>query len=202
MTTSKQYDYLNRLTQISSVPSASGVLPFTYNYSYNAANQRTNDTLADGSYWKYGDDSLGQVTNGCKYFANGTPVAGQQFVYAFDTIGNRTQTQTGGDQTVNNLRVANYYANSLNQVTNRDVPPYADIQGASLLTNAVTINGQGTGTLETWHIKLYDADEDGGSIEIPIPIKPDLEFSGINFPGRLLWEGDLTATHFCCSNKK
>ena len=40
------------------------------------ANQRAKNTLADGSYWVYGYDSLGQVTNACKYWADGTPVAG------------------------------------------------------------------------------------------------------------------------------
>ena len=47
MTTSKNYDHLNRLTQISSAPSASSAVSF--NYSYNSANQRTKDTLVDGS---------------------------------------------------------------------------------------------------------------------------------------------------------
>ena len=142
MTTTKQYDFLNRLTQISSAPGAAYVLPLAFNYNYNPANQRTKDTLADGSYWIYAYDSLGQVTNGCKCFANGTPVAGQQFDYAFDTIGNRTQTLSGGDQTGANLRVANYTNNTLNQITSRDVPPFVDVMGASILTNAVTVNGQ------------------------------------------------------------
>ena len=142
MTTSKQWDYLNRLTQISSAPSAAYTSPLTYNYNYNPANQRTKDTLADGSYWIYGYDSLGQVTNGCKYFASGTPVVGQQFDYTFDTIGNRTQTQSGGDTNGANLRVANYYANNLNQLTNRDIPGYVDVMGASILSNSVTVNGQ------------------------------------------------------------
>ena len=131
MTTTKQWDYLNRLTQISSAPSAAYTSPLTYNYNYNPANQRTKDTLADGSYWIYGYDSLGQVTNGCKYFSTGTPVPGQQFDYTFDTIGNRTQTEAGGDTNGANLRVANYYANNLNQITNRDIPAYVDIMGAS-----------------------------------------------------------------------
>jgi hypothetical protein len=34
-------------------------------------------------------DSLGQVISGKKYWADGTPVAGQQFEYTFDDIGNR-----------------------------------------------------------------------------------------------------------------
>ena len=85
MTTSKQWDYLNRLTAIASQANAAYTSPLTFNYNYNPANQRTKDTLADGSYWIYAYDSLGQVTNGCKYFSNGTPVPGQQFDYTFDT---------------------------------------------------------------------------------------------------------------------
>jgi hypothetical protein len=46
MTTSKQYDYLNRLSSISSTPTNSFI------YEYNAANQRTLDRLWDGSYWR------------------------------------------------------------------------------------------------------------------------------------------------------
>jgi hypothetical protein len=87
MTTTKSYDYLNRLTQVSSSPNVSYTLPLAFNYTYNSANQRTHNTLADGSYWVYGYDSPGQMTNACKYFSNGTPVAGQQFDYTFDNIG-------------------------------------------------------------------------------------------------------------------
>jgi YD repeat-containing protein len=95
MTTGKTYDYLNRLTGISSVGTAS---PISFNYNDNSANQRTRNALADGSYWIYQYDSLGQVTSGCKYWSDGTPVAGQQFDYTFDDIGNRKQTLSGGDQ--------------------------------------------------------------------------------------------------------
>ena len=37
-----------------------------------------------------------------------SPVAGQQFEYAFDDIGNRTQTKAGGDENGWNLRPAGY----------------------------------------------------------------------------------------------
>ena len=140
MTTLKTYDYLNRLTAITS-QGGTGVPPVAYNYNYNAANQRTQDRLADGSYWNYQYDALGQVTAGRKFWADGTVVAGQQFGYAFDTIGNRTQTQTGGDQNGRNLRVANYTANDLNQITSRDVPGYVEVQGVSFATNQVAVNG-------------------------------------------------------------
>ncbi len=138
MTTTKQYDHLNRLTSISSIPTLA-----TFEYSYNNANQRTRATLPD-SYWSYQYDSLGQVTSGKKYWNDGTPVAGQQFEYNFDDIGNRNTTKAGGDQAGSNLRLAHYTNNILNQITSRDVPGYKDITGLSLVTNAVTVNGQST----------------------------------------------------------
>jgi hypothetical protein len=55
--------------------------------------------------------------------------------------GSFEQTKSGGDQGGNFLRTANYTNNSLNQVTGRDVPGYADIKGVSLATNTVTVNG-------------------------------------------------------------
>jgi RHS repeat-associated protein len=134
MTNQNTYDHLNRLTGISSA--------LDFNYQYNSAGQRTNVTqLADGSYWLYGYDALGQLTSGNKYFWDGTPVAGQQFDYAFDTIGNRTGTQTGGDQTGGNLRQAAYANNWLNQIANRGVPGYVDVLGLALATNTVSVSG-------------------------------------------------------------
>jgi len=49
MTTTKSYDFLNRLTSISS--SSSFSFSSSHAYNYNQANQRTRATLADGSYW-------------------------------------------------------------------------------------------------------------------------------------------------------
>lgn len=49
------------------------------------------------AHWVYQYDWLGQVTNGARYWNDGTPVAGQQYQYQFDTIGNRLSTRAGGD---------------------------------------------------------------------------------------------------------
>ena len=64
MVTTKQYDLLNRLTNI--VSSTNSVAIASFAYKYNNANQRTNVSLADGSYWVYTYDTLGQVTSGKK----------------------------------------------------------------------------------------------------------------------------------------
>ena len=143
MTTTKTYDLLNRLTAIGSQPSVSGASAVSFAYQYNDANQRTRVTLADGSFWVYQYDNLGQVISGRRYWSDGTPVAGQQFGYGFDDIGNRTGTQAGGDAHGAGLRTASYSANSLNQITSRDIPGAVDIIGAAtaLATN-VNVNSQ------------------------------------------------------------
>jgi hypothetical protein len=46
--------------------------------------------------WAY--DSLGQVASGKGLWKDGTPVAGQQFEYAYDDIGNRKMAGRGGDR--------------------------------------------------------------------------------------------------------
>ncbi len=139
MTRTKQYDRLNRLTSISSIPTLA-----TFEYGYNNANQRVRATLPD-SFWSYGyDDHLGQVTSGKKYWNDGTPVAGEQFEYNFDDIGNRNTTKGGGYETGDYLRLAHYTNNLVNQITSRDVPGFKDITGLSLVTNAVTVNTEST----------------------------------------------------------
>ena len=88
-------------------------------------------TNLDGSYWVYGYDSMGQVTSGKKYWSDGTPVAGQQFDYAFDDIGNRQTTTRDGRQ-------ATYTPNSLNQYTSRTVPGFVNVLGTA--TNTATVS--------------------------------------------------------------
>jgi RHS repeat-associated protein len=143
MTTTKTWDFLNRLLSISSSNSSGAVLD-SHAYSYNSANQRTSVTNADGSYWVYQYDPLGQVISGKKFWSDGTPVAGEQFNYTFDDIGNRTTTSAGGDQWGANLRYANYIANTLNQYTNRTVPGGVDILGEATNAATVTVNNQTT----------------------------------------------------------
>jgi RHS repeat-associated protein len=142
MTTSKSYDNLNRLTSISSAPSADATVSF--GYAYNTANQRTAITNADSARWSYGYDSLGQVTSGKRYWSDGSVVAGQQFEYGFDDIGNRKFAGSGGDQWGVNLRYEYYSANNLNQYTQRTVPGFVNVLGSATNTATVTVNNQPT----------------------------------------------------------
>src|SRR5207253_8412586 len=106
----------------------------------NDANQRKTLTLNNGSYWIYQYDALGQVTSGKKYWADGTPVPGQQFEYGFDDIGNRSSTKAGGDQSGAGLRPSTYTANSLNQYTNRTVPSAFEVIGIANASSSGGVN--------------------------------------------------------------
>ena len=138
-TTTKVYDKLNRLRSISSAsPPAAPFSSFTYEYS--SANQRTSATFQDSSHWDYQYDKLGQVTTGKRSWSDGTPVAGQQYEYAFDDIGNRTKTRQGGDNYGVNLRTASYTPNLLNQYSSRRVPGYVDVIGTATADSTVTVD--------------------------------------------------------------
>ena len=140
MTTSRQYDFLGRLRSIVNTPTGAGQLPVSATYDYNAANQRTKNLQADGSYWVYEYDSLGQVNSGKKYWNDQTLVPGQQIEYGFDDIGNRSSTKAGGDANGSNLRTAAYTPNALNQYSQRTVPGGFDLLGLATASATVTVN--------------------------------------------------------------
>jgi RHS repeat-associated protein len=128
MLTTRTWDRLNRLGSIHSqahISSTSLGLGLGHTYTYNAANQRTRADLADGSYWVYEYDKLGQVISGRRYWGDGTLMAGQDFTYQFDDIGNRDTT--GGRASA----VSDYSANQLNQYETRTVPNKLDILGVA-----------------------------------------------------------------------
>ena len=137
MATTKTWDNLNRLQGISSVTQPSIPMTNSFSYQYNLANQRTQATLADGSYWIYQYDPLGQITSGQKYWPDGSFVSGQQFGYTFDTIGNRNTATV-------NANTGTYTENSLNEYTQRTVPGYVWELGNAASNATVTVNLQAT----------------------------------------------------------
>ena len=59
-------------------------------------------------------------TSGRKFWPDNSQVAGQQFVYSYDDIGNRKQVRTGGDAGGRGRWVGEYSANLLNQYSVRE----------------------------------------------------------------------------------
>ena len=138
MITTRTHDPLNRLTSIASAPAGAPASVFAYRY--NLASQLSYASEADGSHWLYDYDPLGQLTRGRKFWNDGTPVAGQQFDYFFDSIGNRSVTRSGGDSTGAGLRPASYTPNLLNQYISREVVGVVDILGQAPAQATVTVN--------------------------------------------------------------
>jgi RHS repeat-associated protein len=141
MTTTRTFDKLNRLWTMASTPAGNPTRPLRYEYNYNDANQRVNVLHGDGSYWVYNYDRLGQVASAKKFWNDGTPVAGQQFEYGHDDIGNRIETRMGGDSEGQGLRTATYTSNERNQYTGRTFPGAVDVLGIAHGLAGVTVNG-------------------------------------------------------------
>ncbi|NQU39968.1 MAG: RHS repeat-associated core domain-containing protein [Lentisphaerae bacterium] len=140
LTVIKTQDGLGRVTQISNAPTNAS--PVSHTYTYNSANQRTKNTLADASYWAYTYDDLGQVTGGKHYIASGAEVGGQQWEYTFDQAGNRTSARNvRGIST----EAQSYTANALNQYTQHSLPGELFVTGEAD-ANAVVSIREGTNT--------------------------------------------------------
>ncbi len=117
MTTTRNFDTLNRLTSIASTKYDSTVFT-SHAYEFTDANQRTKQTLADNSYWSYTYDNLGQVAEGKRHQTiPGKFFTGQQFEYEYDTIGNLTDTEWGGNEDGQQLQTGSWTSNTLNQYT-------------------------------------------------------------------------------------
>jgi len=133
----RSYDPLGRLETITTTAAAGGVQ--SYAYTYNDLNQRTRVTREDGSYWTYIYNDRGELVSGKKYWADNTPVWGNQAEYSFDNIGNRNVARSGGNP-LGQLRQSAYTANSLNQYSQRTVPGAADITGTANGNSTVSVN--------------------------------------------------------------
>ncbi len=207
-----QYDFdrLNRLQQFLNQPSAAGQPAERHAYTYNAAQQRIRDELADGSSWNWEYDRLGQVIGGRKSWPDGSPVAGQQFEYGFDDIGNRVSQKRGGDANGANLRSTTYVVNPLNQITSRTVvgSRYLDLIGLAEPGTTVTAGGvTATRRGEFWRAELNLGNgnplwqsvnittSDGGSLANALyRVPPSSEVPAYDADGNLTADGLWTYT--------
>jgi RHS repeat-associated protein len=162
MTTSNQFDNLNRLLRTESWAGTNLVARSAF--GYNTANQRKAMTNADNTYWLYDYDFLGQVTSARKYWPDGTLMAGQQNEYTFDDIGNRKTAISGGDASGANQRTQYYTNNLLNQYTGRTVPGYMEVQGSANTNATVTVNLQPVYRFGDYFRKEYAVNNATGAV--------------------------------------
>ncbi len=140
------YDDLGRLLSTVLKNAGGGVLN-AHAYGYDAAHQRTNQTLAEGNWWQYGYDAMGQLTGAQGREAGGTVRAHEQLSYGYDAAGNLIgRTNNGFAQT---FTLANGF-NQLDSVSRSGTFTAAGlVQSAINVTVTVKVNAEGTGTNAT-----------------------------------------------------
>ena len=95
-------------------------------------------------------------------------MAGQQFEYDYDQIGNRLFSRGGGDQNGGDLRETEYSVNDLNQYTERTVPEYVDVIGAAPANKTVRVGGTSAGvTRHGEYFRKEIAESNTGSAQYP-----------------------------------
>jgi RHS repeat-associated protein len=135
MFTSKTYDFVNRPLVIDS-----GTTISKTTLSYNAAGLIDRRTERDDSYWQYTYNAQGEVQSAKRYWSDGSIVAGQQYSYDFDNIGNRISSGEGGNEAGGGLAYTGYEHNALNQISVRRNPGVATVIGEANATATITVN--------------------------------------------------------------
>ena len=164
--TVREFDAFNRLEQISTRSvRGGGNFHQSFNYHLNAINQRQRVEMADGSYWEYRYDDLGQVISAKRYWQDGQPVAGQQYQYTFDAIGNRQRARYGGDAKGENLAEIRYTKSNTDntQIGTIDHPGITYVTGTANQSATVTINGQSAERQGTYFSSAVEIDNTAGA---------------------------------------
>ena len=116
---------------------AGGAILASAGYQLDSKGRRTSLTREDGTKWDFGYNDRDEVTSGDKKLSNGNLLAGRQFEYEYDDMGNRQKARFGGDAAGANLSEIEYSTNRVNQYTTIEHPGTASIVGFS--TNGGTI---------------------------------------------------------------
>ena len=139
LSTRRDWESGERLNRVENT--AGGTRVSSHQYGYDAMQRRARALLEDGSSWRFGYNDRDEVVSARRYWPGMEPVAGQQFCYEYDTIGNRTASRSGGDDKGGGLRAAAYGTDACNQYTNIATEGYKDIVGAALAGSSVLVNG-------------------------------------------------------------
>jgi RHS repeat-associated protein len=120
-----------------------------FDYTYDGLGRRTGMATTDGT-WAYEYDPIGQLTHAV-FTSTNAAIPNQDLRYAYDAVGNRTQTVENGVTTA-------YVTNNLNQYTRVGAADYAyDADG-----NLVSVtNGTATSTY------TYDDENDLTAVTTP-----------------------------------
>ena len=80
---------------------------------------------------EFGYNSRDELESGAKHQSDGNLLAGRQFSYEYDDVGNRKTASFGDDEDGDNLRTIGYTTHQLNQYTAITHPGIAQVLGYS-----------------------------------------------------------------------
>jgi len=106
-------------------------------------------------------------------------LAGEQFEYAFDDIGNRRYAGNGGNEWGSGLRYQNYTVNNLNQYSQRTVQGGFDLIGSATNTATVTVNTRTTYRKGDYFRNDYTADNTAGPLYVGLTNVRGTEILGL-----------------------
>ncbi len=113
-----------------------------------------NNDLLDGTFWDFGYDDRGGVTRAEHKESGGTGLAGQQFGFSFDSIGNRTASSDGTSATT----LANGYTPGvLNQYSQVWDSGKRHVLGKAPVSSMVTVNSAATTRQGEWFSSAVNA---------------------------------------------
>ena len=136
LNTTRTWDSGVRLRKMSS--STASVIS-SHDTTFDGFGRRHTDQVEDNSIWTYDYNDRNELISARRSWADSSIVAGQQYGYVYDNIGNRQTNTFGGDQNGNNLQTNIYAANNLNQYSSETVPGYAQVLGSALGGSVVCV---------------------------------------------------------------
>jgi len=147
---SRQYDDLHRLRRLSW---HNGMIRGAFEswadeeYGRDAYGRVASIRRRDGTEWVYRYNAAGEVAAARRHMAPGSSelVAGHQFSYSYDGLGNRIATGRGGDPGGGGLRPATYAPDALNRYGRIEQAGGVDVTGRAPPEPAVLVNGAPAG---------------------------------------------------------
>jgi len=123
------------------------------------------------------------LTGADRFWADWTPVTGQQHGHGFDNIGNRSSAQVGS---VGSVATVSYGVNGLNEYTNIVTPGSKDILGDAIATNSVSVNGGLADCNNEYFHKAITVANSGGPLwqEVTNIAGAATNIGGLAFPGK------------------
>lgn len=168
----RSYDNLGMLSSIASLGTGTTTpVRRSYGYTRNGINQVTGVTREDDFDWVYGYDSEGHLESASRKLPNNTALAGEQFAYDYDPLGNRVEATFGGGTGSTHTIGYTPKSGDLSQIDEIETPGIALVTGAAKTTATVLVDGTAPDDRQSERFAHPVAvDNSGGAVLATVPV--------------------------------